>query len=165
MRWLGSITDSMDKNLSKLWETVEDRGAWRAAVHGVEMNRTWPSGWTTKLPHLSLPSSQTWFPSPPPKRSVLTQFYTLPLVNPAGPPHLQGFPMLPSCAVHLFNRPSLQRPPPPRSLPWPPTLSLSHSACTTQRVCSNVFPHRNMKSVWKGPCVPFSALCTVPSTQ
>ena len=35
MSWLDSITDSMDMNLSKLQETVEDRGAWRASVHGV----------------------------------------------------------------------------------------------------------------------------------
>ena len=40
MRWLGSILDSMDMSVSKLWEIVVDREAWYATVHGVTENQT-----------------------------------------------------------------------------------------------------------------------------
>ena len=40
MRWLDSIIDSVDMNLSKLQETVKDRGAWRAAVHRAAKSQT-----------------------------------------------------------------------------------------------------------------------------
>ena len=50
MRWLGSITDSMDMNLSKFWEILEDRGLWQAAVRGITVRHdlVTPQQWQQK---------------------------------------------------------------------------------------------------------------------
>ena len=54
MRWLDSITESMDMNLSKFWEIVEDRGAWHAVVYGISKSWTWLSDWTTATTYTTL---------------------------------------------------------------------------------------------------------------
>ena len=73
MRWLGSITDSMDMNLNKLSEIMEDKGAWQGAVHGMAQSELAPSNWTKKQQVLVKGEIAVTFTNQTPKDKILSK--------------------------------------------------------------------------------------------
>ena len=94
MRWLDGITDSMDVSLGELWETVMDREAWRAAIHGVaESDTTERLNWTGSAPGKN----------PPANAGDITDVGLIPRLE-RSPGGVHGYPLQYSCLENPMHR-------------------------------------------------------------